>query len=137
MVNTKGFHFMKKIRTLSFGIVIAAGMAMFGTGIATADEVPPAATDPATGDEATTGSADSLAAILKALTTGSAAAEDPADTDPGTGTGTEVADETDPGTGGTGDEASTGSADSLAAILKALTTGSAAEEEVVETPPAS
>ncbi|MFI6571033.1 hypothetical protein [Nocardia fluminea] len=126
---------MKKIRTLSFGIVIAAGMAMFGTGIATADEVPPAATDPATGGEATTGSADSLAAILRALTTGSAAAEDPADTDPGTGT--EVADETDPGTGGTGDEASTGSADSLAAILKALTTGSAAEEEVVETPPAS
>ncbi|MEV6222702.1 hypothetical protein AB0M13_13730 [Nocardia fluminea] len=96
---------MKKIRTLSFGIVIAAGMAMFGTGIATADEVPPAATDPGTGT--------------------------------GTGTGTEVADETDPGTGGTGDEASTGSADSLAAILKALTTGSAAEEEVVETPPAS
>ncbi|MFJ2666220.1 hypothetical protein ACIO14_17905 [Nocardia fluminea] len=126
---------MKKIRTLSFGIVIAAGMAMFGTGIATADEVPPAATEPATGDEATTGSADSLAAILKALTTGSAAAEDPSDTDPGTGT--EVAEETDPGTGGTGDEASTGSADSLAAILKALTTGSAAEEEVVETPPVS
>ncbi|MEU4648180.1 hypothetical protein [Nocardia fluminea] len=82
MLNTKGFHFMKKIRTLSFGIVIAAGMAMFGTGIATADEVPPAATEPATGDEATTGSADSLAAILKALTTGSAAEEEVVETSP-------------------------------------------------------
>ncbi|MGW6119306.1 hypothetical protein ACWFRF_09690 [Nocardia sp. NPDC055165] len=137
MVNTKGFHFMKKIRTLGFGIVIAAGMAVFGTGVATADEVPPVVTEPGTGgtgEEATTGSAGSLAAILKALTSGSSAAEDPADTE----TGTEVADETEPGTGGTGDDASTGSADSLAAILKALTSGSAAAEETpVETPPAS
>ncbi|MFC9662905.1 hypothetical protein ACFVJ5_21935 [Nocardia sp. NPDC127606] len=77
---------MKKIRTLSFGIVIAAGMAMFGTGIATADEVPPVVTEPGTGgtgEEATTGSADSLAAILKALTSGSAAAEEtPVETPP-------------------------------------------------------
>ncbi|MBC7304243.1 MAG: hypothetical protein H5T78_25270, partial [Nocardia sp.] len=51
MVITKGFYFMKKIRTLSFGIVLAAGMAMFGTGIAAADETPPA--DVGTEDPAT------------------------------------------------------------------------------------
>ncbi|MEV0771696.1 hypothetical protein [Nocardia salmonicida] len=124
---------MKKIRTLSFGIVIAAGMAMFGTGIAVAEETPPATTQPEVGgteDEATTGSAAGLAALIQALTTGSAAAED-TDVDA-------VADEVPPATGGTENEATTGSADSLAAILKALTTGSAAAEETpVETAPAA
>ena len=131
MFHTKGFHFMKKIRTLSFGIVIAAGMAMFGTGVAAAEETPPATTQPEVGgtEEASTGSAAGIAALIKALTTGSAAAED-AEVDA-------VADEVPPATGGTEDEATTGSAASLAAILKALTTGSAAAEETpVETTPA-
>ncbi|MET9212472.1 MULTISPECIES: hypothetical protein [unclassified Nocardia] len=106
-IHPKGFHFMKKIRTLGFGLVLAAGMAMFGTGIATA------------ADEPSTGSAESLAAVLEALTTGSAGATDPTDpTDPGT--------ETTPAARVTPiAEPETGSAESLAAILKALTTGSA------------
>ncbi|MFE1596748.1 hypothetical protein [Nocardia sp. NPDC058705] len=75
---------MKKIRTLSFGIVLAAGMAVFGTGVAAAeDATPPPAATPEAGDDVATGSADSLAEILKALTSGSAAAEEePVETTP-------------------------------------------------------
>ncbi|MFD6219235.1 hypothetical protein [Nocardia asteroides] len=103
---------MNKLRTLGVGLAVAAGIALFGAGTATAEE---------------TGSAESVTTILEALTSGSAGATDP--TDPGTGGGT-----TDPGTGGgttptskksaIADEAETGSSDTLAAILEALSSGS-------------
>ncbi|MFC6011399.1 hypothetical protein [Nocardia lasii] len=110
---------MKKIRTLGFGIVLAAGMAMFGTGVAAADEKPE--TGGGTEQEVSTGSAEGLAALIEALLTGSAEAPadpaDPADA---------IADEAE---AGGADDPATGSADSLAAILKALTSGSAGAEE--------
>ncbi|MFD6392821.1 hypothetical protein [Nocardia sp. NPDC060259] len=114
MLTTKGFHFMKKFRTLGFGIAIAAGLAMFGTGVATAQE-------PETGggqEETTTGSADGLAALLESLATGSAGAEEPATED-----ATAINEDEDE----TG--ADTGSASGLAALLEALTSGSAGAEE--------
>ncbi|WP_280340863.1 hypothetical protein [Nocardia neocaledoniensis] len=130
---------MKKFRTLGFGIVVAAGLAMFGTGVATAEETTPdtgsatlleslssgsagtEATDKAkvkaieeTDPEADTGSATGLAALLEALTTGSAGAEEPA-TDADTITEEEPVE--------------TGSAEGLAAVLQGLLTGSAGAEE--------
>ncbi|MGW6423497.1 hypothetical protein ACWF82_12540 [Nocardia sp. NPDC055053] len=122
MLTTKGLHFMKKFRTLGFGIAIAAGLAIFGTGVATAQE-------PETGggqEEATTGSADGLAALLESLATGSAGADTDTETDADGDTGTEP----EPETG-----ADTGSASGLAALLEALATGSAGAEEP-ETDPA-
>lgn len=113
MLTTKGFHFMKKFCTLGFGIAIAAGLAMFGTGVATAQE-------PETGggqEETTTGSADGLAALLESLATGSAG------TDTETEDATAINEEEDE----TGTD--TGSASGLAALLEALTTGSAGAEE--------
>ncbi|MEV0080516.1 hypothetical protein AB0H58_29255 [Nocardia neocaledoniensis] len=103
---------MKKFRTLGFGIVVAAGLAMFGTGVATAEDTTPPATGGGTETEAGTGSADGLAALLEALTTGSAGAEEP-ETDP-------VADE---------EPVETGSAEGLAAALQGLLAGSSAAEE--------
>ncbi|MFD3744801.1 hypothetical protein [Nocardia sp. NPDC058633] len=108
---------MKKIRTLGFGIVIAAGMAMFGTGVATADDTATGGTQ----EETTTGSADGLAEFLQALTTGSAGAEDPA-----TDAGDAISDDA---TGDDGTAVETGSAEGLAAALEALLSGSAGAEE--------
>ncbi len=131
---------MKKFRTLGFGIVVAAGLAMFGTGVATAEETTPdtgsatlleslssgsagaEATDKAkvkaieeTDPEADTGSATGLAALLEALTTGSAGAEETETTDAA------AINEEEP--------VETGSAEGLAAALQGLLAGSSAAEE--------
>ncbi|WP_278261146.1 hypothetical protein [Nocardia sp. AG03] len=131
---------MKKIRTVGLGIVLATGLAMFGTGIANAAPQAPAPsaysiTDPKPGEpaeeEATTGSADGLAALLEALVTGSAGGDDATDpTDPPVETTAGAI--TDPKPEEPVEEPSTGSADGLAALLEALATGSAGGDDATD-----
>lgn len=130
MRNTKGIDFMKKLRTLGLGIVLAAGMAIFGAGVATAEEPSTGSAEILTSGsaddadaiteedaEVDTGSAQGLAALLEALISGSAGGDD-ADADAITEEDVET-----PGTG---------SSEGLVALLQALTTGSAGAGDDVE-----
>ncbi|WP_336086219.1 hypothetical protein [Nocardia sp. SSK8] len=140
---------MKKIRTVGLGIVLATGLAMFGTGIAHANVTAPAVVVIADGDgadagdggaveEPSTGSADGLAALLEALVTGSAGADDATDQPDvpvDTTSATLIGDgDADAGDGGAVEEPSTGSADGLAALLEALVTGSAGADDATDQP---
>ncbi|WP_181698823.1 hypothetical protein [Nocardia sp. GTS18] len=65
---------MKQFRKVGFGLIVAAGLVMFGSGVATAQD---ANTPPADTEAPTTGSAENLANFLEALVAGSSAPDQP------------------------------------------------------------